>query len=251
MVLGERDNDVIRRYLLGQLTDAEEQTLEEQLLTEDDVFQELQVTRDELVQDYASGRLSATESEWLQKNFLASPEGKQQREFAQAFDRYLTHRPLNRQSVGFFERLRALWTVQPQFLRAAAVLAPVLITVAVIWLVRTPGPQSIASLTLVNTSGTRSTDAGSIPTVRLKENALKLTLILPQVSSAGTNYQVNLMGDGNVIQTLETSTQDARSISIEIPANQLPSGQYVATVSTINASGAPQRIPGGYYFKIE
>ena len=71
MASSEHDHDVTRRYLLGQLTDDEEQKLEERLLSEDDFFQEVELTKDELAQEFASGELTPKERQWLQENFLA------------------------------------------------------------------------------------------------------------------------------------------------------------------------------------
>jgi hypothetical protein len=253
MALREYNNEITRRYLLGQLSETEELALEERLLTEDDLYQELQLTKDELAQEYAGGQLTAKDSEWLRKNLFASPEGKQSQQFARAFDHYLkTHRAPAPEPISFWERLGALWTRQQTFVRVATAMSVLLIAFVIIWpFLRTAGPQSIASLTLVNTASTRSTDAGPVPAVKLKEDLLKLTLVLPHPSSPGTTYRFQLMGDGNVTTTLQPITEDGRSVAIEIPANQLPRGQYVVTLSSIDASGTPQRIPGGYHFKIE
>src|SRR5687768_12864644 len=98
MPLSEHDHDITRRYLLGQLTDDEEQKLEERLLSEDDFFQEVELTKDELAQEYASGELTAKERKWLQENFLASPEGKQRHEFARTFHHYVRNHRAQRKS---------------------------------------------------------------------------------------------------------------------------------------------------------
>lgn len=252
MALGEQDHEIIRQYLLGKLTDDEQLRVEERLLSEDTLFQELEVTKDELAQEYVGGQLSAKEREWLHDNFLASPEGKQRQEFAENFDRYARiRRAQHPKGVSLIERLRALLTVQSAFVRAATASALVVITVGVLWLVSTPAPQSIATLTLTNSSTTRSTDGGSVPGVRLKEDVLKLTLILPQPGPSTTAYRFELMNDAEVITTLQTKDQDTQSVSVEIPAAQLPRGQYVATLSTLDANGNARRIPGSYHFKVE
>ena len=253
MALGEHDNNITRQYLLGQLNEADELALEERLLTEDELYQELQVTKDELAQEYAGGNLTSKERQWLQAHLFASQAGKQSREFAQAFDRYAkTHREPVRERVDFWQRWDALWSRHVTFVRAAAAVAVMLIAYfGFKTLSPSPRPQTTATLTLVNTVSTRSTDAGSVPTVKLKDDVLKLTLQLPQPSSVGTLYRFDLMGEGNLIRTLTTSTQDGESISADFSAKELPRGQYVATLSTIDANGTAQRIPGGYHFKIE
>lgn len=251
MALGEHDHDITRRYLLGQLTDDEEQKLEERLLIEDDFLQEVELTKDELAQEYASGELTTKERQWLQKNFLASPEGKQRHEFAKTFDNYVKNAQ-RQQSTSLIERLRNLFT-QPKFLTAASTAAVAVIAIGVyLQIQRTPTPRSFANLTVTSSQGTRSTGPGSeVQSVKLREDALKLTLMLPQAVSAGVAYRVEVLSDDNVTRTFETSAGDTQSISVQIPAGQLPRGQYVATVSTIDANGNPQRIPGNYNFIVE
>ena len=247
--LGEHDHKITRRYLLGQLTDDEQQQVEERLLSEDDFFQELELTKDELAQEYVGGQLTARERQWLQENFLASPEGKQKHEFAKTFDHYIrNHRP---KKATFLERLRDLWNAQPKLLSAVATAAVLVIAVGLYSLIRTPAPRSVATLIVTASAGTRSTVGGSVPSVRLKEDVLKLTLMLPQSVSPGAPYRVELLSDDNVTRTFETRAQDTQSISVEIPAAQLPRDQYVALLSGIDANGNPQRMPGNYYFKVE
>ena len=250
MALSEHDHDITRRYLLGQLTDDEEQKLEERLLVEDDFLQEVELTKDELAQEYASGELTTKERQWLQKNFLASPEGKQRHEFAKTFDNYVTnHRAQRQKSISLIERLRNLLN-QPKFLTAASTAAVLVIAIGVYGIIQRSTPRSVAQLTVMNSPGTRSIGLGSgLQSVKLREDALKLTLMLPQAVSPGSAYRIELLSDDNITRTFETRAQETQSISVEIPAAQLPRGQYVATVSTIN--GNPPRLPGYYYFKVE
>jgi len=254
MAVSEHDHDMTRRYLLGQLTDDEEQRFEERLLSEDDFFQEVELTKDELAQEYASGELAAKERKWLQENFLASSEGKQRHEFAKTFDHYVrNHRAQRQKSTSLIEWLRELWNDHPQFLRAATTAVVLLIAGGLLWpIIRPSAPRSVATLIVTNSSSTRSAVSEPIQRIRLREHVLRLTLMLPQASSPGSDYRVELSNDNNnVTQTFDTRAQDAQSISVEIPASQLPRGQYAATVSRINANRNPQRIPDNYKFIVE
>ncbi|HEX6729842.1 MAG TPA: hypothetical protein VF074_07515 [Pyrinomonadaceae bacterium] len=85
MALNTNDETSIRPYLLGQLSVEEQNKLEERLMVEDDLFQEFEVSKVELVEDYCAGELDPTEREWLEQHFLDSPEGKHQRSLALAF----------------------------------------------------------------------------------------------------------------------------------------------------------------------
>ena len=251
-MLSDDNHDLTRRYLLGQLTDEEQQNVEERLLSDDDLFQELELTKDELTQEYASGQLTAKEREWLQSHFLISRDGEQKHDFAKTFAAYARdHQVQPPKALSFIERLRSFWNAQPKILQAAAAIAVLVIAVAFVWLIRTPAPRSVATLTLTNSPGTRSTNAGPVPSLRLREDVLRLTLMLPQPALPGTRYRVELMDDKGVIKTLEARGQETQSITIDVDAVPLRRGQYAVTLSTIDGSGEAQRIPGSYYFTLE
>jgi hypothetical protein len=63
--------------------------IEEQLMTRDDLFQQLQVLEDELIDEYLKNTLSVRDREAFEKHFLSSPERHQKVEFAQAFRSYV------------------------------------------------------------------------------------------------------------------------------------------------------------------
>ena len=254
MPFSEHDHDITRRYLLGQLTDDEEQKLEERLLSEDDFFQEVELTKDELAQEYASGELTAKERKWLQENFLASAEGKQRHEFAKTFDHYVRNHRAQRKSPNLIERLRTLWNAQPQLLTAARTAAVLVIAVVIYSIIPPSTPPAFANLTVTHSQSTRSgADAGSTQSVNLREkDALKLTLMLPQAASPGATFRVEVrLSESNAGETFKPSAQDTQSITVEIPAAQLSGGVYIAEVSTIDANDNAQKIPGGYPFRVE
>ena len=63
--------ELIRRYLLGQLGDGVREKLEQDLLTSKDLFEELLVVEDELIDEYLSSRLD--EEERAAHQHLARP----------------------------------------------------------------------------------------------------------------------------------------------------------------------------------
>jgi len=80
----------MKRYLLGDLAEAQCEQLEERLLTEDEIFQELLLVEDELVNDYVAGELPADDREKFSNHFLCTPERRQKLEFASALRRYVS-----------------------------------------------------------------------------------------------------------------------------------------------------------------
>ena len=81
MSLNNSDQQEIRRYLLGQLEDEEQQKIEDRLMTENDLFEELEISKGEIVEEYCAGELTTKERDWLEQHFLASPEGQRRRTF--------------------------------------------------------------------------------------------------------------------------------------------------------------------------
>src|SRR5437016_8051487 len=79
----------LREYLLGKLNEAEKQVLEEQLITDDELFELLDVVEDELVEDYLDAALTADERDCFEKFFLLPPEHRRKLGFAKALKRYV------------------------------------------------------------------------------------------------------------------------------------------------------------------
>jgi CHAT domain-containing protein/Tfp pilus assembly protein PilF len=84
------DDDSLRKYLLGELEEGAQRQVEESLLTDDELFKLLLVAEDDLIDDYVSETLSASERAGFEGVFLSSPERRRKLSFAMAFRRYVT-----------------------------------------------------------------------------------------------------------------------------------------------------------------
>ena len=80
----------LRQYLLGQLTDDAREELEKELMASAELFAELLVVEDEIVDDYLGGRLKETDRASFEKDFLATPERQEKLRFGHAFERHLS-----------------------------------------------------------------------------------------------------------------------------------------------------------------
>src|SRR6266550_2295912 len=81
------DDAVLRRYLLGSLPEAEMETLEEAYLAHPDVLERIHGVEDDLLDDYASGRLGADDKAAFETRYLASPRGRERVVAARALRR--------------------------------------------------------------------------------------------------------------------------------------------------------------------
>jgi hypothetical protein len=249
MALNNRDQERIRRYLLGQLDDEEQQKIEDRLMLENDLFEELEISKDEIIGEYYAGELTANERDWLEQHFLASPEGKSRRRFALALKQ---SKPKHLKSVSRFGWFPDLWRSQPWAVVATAAL--VLIVAGVVLRVTIGTSQSTSgkflALTLTNSSGTRAEDTGPTAKVSLPANVdeLRIILVLPAPSRVASSYRVEAV-DG--INTLSVAGSNSNSVSVTIPAAQLRRGQYALRLYAIKTDGTEERIPGNYFFTVE
>ena len=73
---------MIRRYLLGDLTQDELEALELRLLGDADFLHWVSLMEEELVDEYVGGRLSSEERKKFESSFLCTPEGRREVSFA-------------------------------------------------------------------------------------------------------------------------------------------------------------------------
>ena len=78
------NEELLTRYLLGQLSEEEQQRIEELYFTDDEIHEQLVALEDELRFDYAQGKLNHREREQFEKRFLASAEDREMSAFASA-----------------------------------------------------------------------------------------------------------------------------------------------------------------------
>jgi CHAT domain-containing protein/lipopolysaccharide biosynthesis regulator YciM len=88
MLSNQDDQLTIRDYLLGLLDEDSRQAFEKQLLIDDELFEELTVSEDELVDQYLSGELDKATALLFKTFFLRTPERQKKLRFAKALRRY-------------------------------------------------------------------------------------------------------------------------------------------------------------------
>jgi anti-sigma factor RsiW len=76
----EHGDKLIDRYLLGNLSDAECEQLEERFFADDQHFSQMLASEDELLDRYVSGDISAPERQRFEEHLLKSPRARQRLE---------------------------------------------------------------------------------------------------------------------------------------------------------------------------
>src|SRR2546423_4909082 len=200
------DNQEMRGYLLGGLSQKVRQQVEERLMTEDGSFDELLLVEEELIDDYVGGQLPFDERRRFEQHFLSTPERQRQLRFAQALSRYVSNSseqsetesaraenesaraqlPASSPAPAWAARLRAFWGSRTWALATVA-LAAVVIAGSWLWLsrTRTSPPKTFATLTLTASVGNRA-EGVQARKVKLPPDALRIFLMLPEGSAPAT-----------------------------------------------------------------
>ncbi len=248
MALSDHDQLRIREYLLGKLTDDEQEKIEERLMVEDDLFEELEISKSELIEEYRAGELSQKEQESF-AHFLATPEGRRRHTFAvaiQCLERNVSSpQPV---SVSWWEKVGAFFR-KPQSAIAALASAAVVVIIAVVWIRSLQQPPTFVAVTLTNQTISRAAGDNQYPKVTVPADAseLRISLTLPQPATPGVHYSVEL-DNRREKTTFEPSGQDANSVSVVIPTRKVPPGRYALTIYEIKPGGTKQQVPGNYFF---
>jgi hypothetical protein len=256
MVLNNHDQAQIRQYLLGKLDDAEQEKIEERLMVEDDLFDEFEASKDELVEEYCAGDLDRPEREWFASHYLASPEGRERHAFALTIEHMRRRNPEPRTVVtvdrpSFFEWLRQIANVRPWAFGAAASVVLVLFVGYIAIRLIPPRQGQVFEATLTSTPAKRGDGEGpprTILQVPANTDQLKLRLQLPKPAPAGTRYTAELDDRVNT-SAVAVVGSDAQSVTVLIPRKQLPRNWYSVELITTPPSGNVQRL--SYPFTVE
>lgn len=251
MALLNHDQAKIRQYLLGHLSDEEQQKIEERLMVEDDLFEELDISKGELIEEYHAGELNQTERQWFEGHYLASPEGRQRYTFTVALN--CIKRPVPApQSLTFSERVAGFlqkWRWATAIAVPAALVVVIALGLQFFRPIQTYPSQTSYAFSLNSTLSQRSSGNGRYYKVPLTPEIeeLRVNLQLPDGIKHGTDYRVEL-DDRREIRNLKVAALDATSVLVVIPAAQVPEGFYALRLYSRNDDGSEQLIPGEYLF---
>ncbi len=260
-IIIKEDKNEVRRYLLGQLNEGEEERLELRLLTDPDFGDDFDTIVDEITDQYVGNEFKGEERRRVEQYFLRSAERQKKVNFASEL---LRQAAVERGSSvvnvpvppepGWWERASLFWNRQALSLRFATIFATLIIMVGVAMLVlptRNTTSPSYASIALNISNSDRS--AGSeTPSVKPQpgDAGVGIELILPEGIPPANTYRVNLEGE-HVLQDLPVAEQNARSVVVMVPTTKLPRGGYAIKLFAVKADGTEERVRGSYFFNIQ
>lgn len=250
--------------MLGILPQDQAVELEERLLIDGELYEELLIAEDELVDQFLSGEMPDGERETVETHFLRAPGRQEHLLFARALRKYVsTNGPQAVNNSGAQQKTvdeRRSWLPRlfPRYPALAFSLggALVLIIVGGIWLAnrisnRLHEPQTVWAIEL--TPGLQR-DEGGIKSFAIPANldAVRLQLDLPE--GQYQSYEAIVLDvDGRSVTTRKNlkaqSANGHQIVLLDVEAALLAPGDYRVKLSGLSASGSLESL-GSYPFKV-
>ncbi len=245
-------------YLLKELPEGEAEQFEELCFEQESWPAQINLVEDELIDDYLRNELAPEQRQHFELNYLTTAAREERVHVAAALLRHVDKHtvppvPVEPPKPTWIERLRAFWSGQMLPLRVGAAMAAIVILIGALLLIPTHtfAPRTFAALTLNASANNRGegAQAGNVK-LPLNADALRITLTLPAGSAAATRHRVEMENIYGEKKSLEIDGQEAQSVSVVIPAEQLARGQYVLKLFAVKDDGGEQRL-GSYFFNAE
>lgn len=126
--------NLMTRYLLGELSDAEMSALEARYFEEPEVFDQVVAAETQLVDDYGRNRLSPAMRERFERSYMAHPERRERMRFGEAFTARLDQIEQPAFPASRWQSLLSLLGGGRPALRFSMAMAALLITMGGVWL---------------------------------------------------------------------------------------------------------------------
>lgn len=255
----------VRRYLLGQLEEAEQERIELRLLTDSSFGEEFDTAVDELTDQYVRNELTDDERKRVEKHFLNTPEREQKLAFATELldhadaergeraerTQVASVRPIVKPAPpSLLDQFRAFWK-RPSFAHvglSAAVLLVVAGLIFFVWSFNNSPAYVPLDLALNNSNRAESTAPAR---VQLAGADLKVNLTIPEQAKDVTDFRIKLVDENGVQRNLAIDERKDQTVTLTIPAALLSRGSYVIQLSMVKPDGSEDRVRGSYNFVVE
>jgi len=260
------DQNYIRSYLLGRLSENERELLEERIFADPAFFERVRMTEEELLEDHVFEVLPADEAEKVADRLMRTPEQIQRWQITAALKKYADRgsEPAAETPVPVARPTNSAW----KWALAASVLVAVLVG---IWVIRaTSLERQVESLNAsASTANMQSDLALELPALRLRsgpqdnpteprlnvpKNISVVQLRLPVEVGSYSRYHVTLIREpDSTLFTLNdrqlVDSGNRKLLVVRVPAGALVPGEYRLSVKGVTADARVDDL-GSYNFTI-
>lgn len=239
--------------------------LEERFFLDSELYEELSIVEDELIDEYLRGELAPSDRERFESHFMSAPERHEKVRFARALKKYVSAEAANqpqefstaaqsaedvsentearRQRRPFFSFLP--W--QDPIVSYSLAAAVILVLVGVSWTVwknsptRDPGKVLAVTLTAGLSRSEGETKSLVIPA---DTGTVRLELLLTDHQYQG--YEATLLdSEGRTLTTknLKPEPVNPPAVFFDVPANLLTRGDYRIKLNGTSANGNVESLP--------
>jgi anti-sigma factor RsiW len=268
------ERNAVQQYLLGLLPAERLSALEERLLTDEAFFNELLIAEDELIDRYLAGQVYGAERESFESHFLQPPERRKKLRFARTLRRCVAAKGAGevevavesseekREAARPFERrptfLSTLRARSPAFTGSMAAAALLLLLVGSwVWMSSmrpSREPRRIPAVTLVTLSPGLARGGGEVTKVKVGADSEEVQFRLRLEGDEYRSYSAALLSaEGSTVMTDERlipePSDGGEAVVFHAPARALPPGDYQLKLKGVNADGTSESV-GSYPFRV-
>ncbi len=252
-------DDRTTAYLLDELLQDEAEQFEEQCFSQLEWPEvELEAAEEDLIQAYVKNELSPERRRRFEENYLTTEARRERVLLARSFLQVVcsASQPApaptwTQRVIGFLKSL--IFAPRVPLLKFATLVVTLALAATLLWLpFRTTPPRTFAQLNLAISYDVRGGSSQiQRVTLPLPEDALRISLALPESTPQGVSYRVQWEDIRRPISNLDIEKQDANSVSVIIPANKLSPGQYALKLFRNNPDGTEEPVQGSYLFNVD
>lgn len=225
MLTNEKAQEDLRLWLLGLLPEEESRSLEERLITDSELYGELFIVEEELIDAYIADRLSDDERAAFESYFMNSPERQEQFRIANALRVYIG----DAKEIESTTEVKRRWPFAAISLAAAAV-----VIAALVW--SWPPTSTGRSFSVVLTPGGQTREGGTVQRITIPPATDTLDLDLKLTHNDYQKYRATLLNsDGGTVQIHENLS--GPTLRFSVSTDQTPPGEYQLKVDGVNAAG--------------
>jgi hypothetical protein len=269
------DKQEMRSYLLGTLDSDRKTQLEVRILSVPEVYEELAIVEEELIDQYVAGGLSKLERQQFETHFLITAERQKNLRFGQLLKRYLNSHPLPvaqhdfaAAAISHVEKnapakqpsVFSLWPASGRPLIAFCVAGVALLGIVLLgWLgYRKPPARSVQRsadpvVVITLAPGSDTTEGATAQRVNVPPKGYNLKLELELPSSSFRKYKSELFREDKSVETKGELKVEAKGrqyvVPLTITGEMLSPGAYEVKLSGVLDSGADEFIEK-YSFRV-